>query len=138
MNGALNVVDGYIDTQDTGSTVAWTGKVEADFVALWGAGTLRNNGESGLTGAIFSNYYVVNGDVLSVTPISTISISAESGGVAISWFAIAGQSYDIEYKNDLVINPVWLVETNVTGTAGTMSVVVPAGDTEKFYRVSAP
>ncbi len=137
-NGTINTTGGYINTLDADSTFAWAGKVEADFIALWDAGTLRSNGESGLTGATFSDYYVVNGDVLSTTPVSTISIAVVPGGVAISWIGVAGQSYNIEYKNNLVTDPTWLLETTVPGTAGAMSVIVPTTEDERFYRVTAP
>lgn len=138
--GTVDSVEGYVNITDVDSTFTWVGKVESDFMTLWNAGALRANGESGLTGAVFADYFAVSGDALFWTPVGHITIlPATAGMLEISWlFGVDGQSYDIEYKNNLVINPVWLVETNVTGTAGAMSVVVPTVSIETFYRVSAP
>jgi len=133
----------FINLSDTASTITWAGKVSADFEALWDAGTLRRVGESGLTGAAFSEYFQVTGDLLEATsllPVGDIVIAGPimGGDMTISWVGVAGQTYTVEYKNNLVFDPSWTVYTNVTGTGVEMTVPVPSTDAETYYQVTSP
>jgi len=74
------------------------------------------------------------------SPIGTISIANIPGtGVAISWNAIIGQSYDVVYKNDLTSDPSWLNYTNIVApVSGDMAVTSAVDQAKTFYRVETP
>ncbi len=141
--GAVNTVNSsFIDVVDDASTFTWTGKVEADFIALWDAGTLRSNGESGLTSATFSDYFSVAGDVLSPNAIKVIGEIAitgplAGGGLVISWDTALGQDYNVETNGNLII-PGWGVYDSVVGDGGGMSVTSATDQASLFYKVTTP
>ncbi|MCK4563648.1 MAG: hypothetical protein KAU94_03105, partial [Verrucomicrobia bacterium] len=142
VTGAVSAVNSsFIDVTDDASTFTWTGRVEADFIALWDAGTLRRDGESGLTAATFSDYFQVSGDVLSAStsyPIGTIVITGPiaGGGMIISWDTTLGQSYDVQTNGNLII-PNWNVYDTVVGDGGGMSVTSATAQAELFYKVTS-
>ncbi|MCK4565136.1 MAG: hypothetical protein KAU94_10740, partial [Verrucomicrobia bacterium] len=141
--GAVNTVNSsFIDVVDDASTFTWTGKVEADFIVLWDAGILRNNGESGLTSATFSDYFSVAGDVLSPNTIKligeiTITGPLAGGGLVISWDTALGQDYNVETNGNLII-PSWGVYDSVVGDGGGMSVTSATDQAVLFYKVTTP
>jgi hypothetical protein len=130
----------FIDIADGASEFTWVGRVEADFIGLWDAGMLRSNGKSGLTGATFSDYFTVAGDVLSaatVLPIGDIVIAGPiaGGGMILSWDSVDGQAYNVEIKGNLVYGS-WTNHTSgIIGTGGELSVTTAVDQAASFYRV---
>ena len=97
-----------------------------------------------INAAIFADHFIVSVDGSTLTmvamepeAIGDISITTlPSGDVEISWNGVAGHSYAVEYKNNLIIEPDWMVYTNnVTGT-GTITVTVDGTEPETFYQVT--
>ncbi len=137
--GALSTANASnINITDNDSSFAWAGKTSADFEALWAVGTLSFNGESGLTGASFGEYFLVTGDVLGKTPVGIIAIANGMGGVDVSWDSLDGTSYNVETNGNLVIPGGWGIQSSVVGDGGTMTVTVPDAGDETFFRVVAP
>ena len=138
VTGAVTIATGsYIDIP-TGASFTWAGKTEADFIVLWDAGALRSGGTTGPENA-FSDYFQISGDTVSAGSVGSISISGPvAGEMQISWNSFAGQTYIIQYKNNLVIDPNWGDIITVIGIGGTQTVSVPADGTVKFYQVISP
>ncbi len=135
------VSGGYVDLMDS-TTFTWDGMVEADFIALWNAGKLRSNGESGQTSAAFADYFVSDGDTLTTVsrkPIGDITITGPlaGGDLVISWDTDFGQDYNVETNGNLII-PSWGVYDSVVGDGGGMSVTSTPTHAELFYKVTTP
>jgi hypothetical protein len=137
--GGGNPTNSFINIVDNASLFTWSGKVQADFEALWNTGMLRSGGESGLTAASFSDYFQVSGDELSVVtvlPVGDLTITTDGIDISISWNTVLGQSYDLRADNNLAF-ATWAVYTNITGTGGEVTVDVPASNPAEFYKVTS-
>ncbi len=138
VTGAVSVgSSSFIDITDNDSSFAWTGKTSVDFEGLWAAGSLSFNGESGLTGESFGDYFLVTGDVLAKTPIGSIAIANGMGGMEISWNSLDGTTYNVETNINLVIPNNWGVVDTVSGNGSVKTVIVPDSGPETFFRVIA-
>jgi hypothetical protein len=131
---------GYIDVTEAASEVQLVGQTEAGYRALWTAGALRGNGESGLTSAIFSDYFTVAGDVLSAVaryPIGDIVMAGPlaGGGMTLSWNSIDGQIYVVEINGNLVYGTWQSLGSSIIGTGGELTVTTAVDQAASFYRV---
>lgn len=89
-------------------------------------------------GIILSDFEIV-GAAAPVIPPADLVISAGSGSVQLMWTGVAGQTYNVEYKNDLT-DPTWTADT----TAGTdipgevnMSATSTAPGDAVFYQIKS-
>ena len=138
VTGAVSIgSSSFIDITDNDSSFAWIGKTSADFEGLWAAGSLSFNGESGLTGKSFGEYFLVTGDFLAKTPIGSIAIANGMGGVDISWNSLDGATYNVETNVNLVIPGGWRLYDTVPGNGGVKTVTVPDVGAATFFRVIA-
>jgi len=77
-----------------------------------------------------------NGELV---PIGTIAIGRAGVATAVSWNAVFGQSYSLEYKTDLVSGSSWLSYTDLVAQAtGNLSVTTAVEQAKTFYRVVSP
>ena len=71
----------------------------------------------------------------------SIDCPVAGGGVVLSWGGLVGQTYDVQYKTDLVIDPTWTVDTSpgcsdiFVAVGGTMSATSAVNETAVFYQV---
>ncbi len=103
--------------------------------------TENYTGYQGITGGGdrvgFAEVRFAEGAGVVTDPIGAISIANAAPGVAISWDTSNGQLYDVQYKNNLIIDA-WTTLTNVTGTGGGISVTTSVDSAETFYQVVTP
>jgi autotransporter-associated beta strand protein len=83
------------------------------------------------------------GIVLNYTPgtipaplLSSAIVGAGTTNATVSWSAVAGVTYEVQYSTNLA--QAWQVLTNVTASGSTASVIDTAGSPVRFYRVLAP
>jgi hypothetical protein len=92
---------------------------------------------AGDDGVILSDFEIVGG-AAPIVPVSDLEIVSFSGGVAIlQWTGVSGQTYDVEYKNDLTA-ATWTPDAanqNITGVGSIAKPSVVAGDSV-FYHVT--
>ncbi len=119
---------GTIDTSGLGGTNMWFGAPVRVFVG-GGEGTVVSDL------VIKATDHVV-GDLSIAGPIA-------GGGMVFSWDGSAGQTYDVQYKTDLVYAPTWTTDpssgcSDIFVTAsGTMSATSTVSGIEVFYQVIA-
>jgi hypothetical protein len=78
-------------------------------------------------------------DDISVVPIFPPTLQAAVGlasSVTINWPSVAGVSYQLEYKTN-ILQATWLnLGPPISGTGSTVSFLDPIGpDSQRFYRV---
>jgi hypothetical protein len=79
-----------------------------------------------------TNLVLVATNANLVTPLLTAGTGADQR-LHLSWENEAGQSYEVQFSNDLLS---WFVLTNVTGSAGILEFSVPISDAPKqFFRL---
>ena len=127
----------------------WTGRGVGSFAAgaweaaLTGGGNFTFDGAA-IDATSFADNFFVSGDGTTLTmaalppeAVGDISITTLPGGdVEVSWNGIAGHSYAVEYKNNLVTDSSWLVYTNGVSGTGEITVTVDVVDPETFYQVT--
>ena len=73
--------------------------------------------------------------VATVLDLRVTPPTLTSNGVTISWTAILGQTYRLQYKTNLT-DAAWVdLSTDVTATNGTMNISDPAIYPQRFYRL---
>lgn len=137
--GAVVSTGGYIDVLNVASQITLDGQTEADYIALWNAGTLRREGVSGLTGDTFSDYFTVVGDVLTVSglwPIGEITLTGPTAGeLIITWDTVSGQDYQVQTNINLTAGSWGDSGALKTGTGGSISATSTVSAANVFYRV---
>ncbi|MCK4565328.1 MAG: hypothetical protein KAU94_11725, partial [Verrucomicrobia bacterium] len=129
----------------------WTGSWEVGSFAPGDWETALTNTVNGfkvdgvaIDAASFADNFIVSVDGTTLTmealdpeEIGDISITTLPGGdVEVSWNGVAGHSYAVEYKNNLVIDPSWTVYTNNVTGIGLITVAVDATEPATFYQVT--
>jgi hypothetical protein len=77
--------------------------------------------------------------VITVLPPLTLqSILATNGGVTLTWGAIPGTTYIVQYKSNLSDSGWTPLTPGIVATGTTASIFDAAGPTQRFYRVSLP
>lgn len=72
----------------------------------------------------------------NVTHLSAAVNAHSPGNIALTWVAIPGQTYSVEYCTNLVQNNWAVLGSGITATNSTMSVTnMPGAALEQFYRV---
>ncbi len=70
-----------------------------------------------------------------IAPLAITSISVTNGAVTITWTAISGTTYRVQYKNDLS-DAAWnTLPPDVTATGSAASKIDPLGTGQRFYRL---
>jgi hypothetical protein len=67
--------------------------------------------------------------------LPTITAILSHGSVSLSFAALTGHSYVVQYKNNLT-DPTWQTLSSVSGNNSTQMVTDPATQTRRFYRLS--
>jgi len=91
----------------------------------------------------FGEVRFVSGSGHIADPIGAIMISgpiAITGGqgMVISWDTSDGQEYNVQYKNNLIIDSDWTTFISLTGTGGGVTVTSTVDQVQSFYRVVTP
>jgi len=75
--------------------------------------------------------------------VDDLSIAVAGGGMVFSWSGSAGQTYDVQYKTDLIIDPTWTADPSpgcsdiFAAANGTISATSTVSAAEVFYQVIA-
>ena len=75
--------------------------------------------------------------VLAVVPAPVVqSVSVVPGGVTLTWSAVAGQTYRLQYKDDLNSTTWNTISPDVTATSPAITITnAPINSMQRFYRV---
>jgi N-acetyl-anhydromuramyl-L-alanine amidase AmpD len=76
---------------------------------------------------------IVNADPLGVQSDSGVSSSSAAGETTLTWDSVAGQTYQVQYKDGS--SDSWTDLQTVTATGSTASVMV-SSEGERFYRIT--
>lgn len=119
---------GTIETTGSGGTNMWYGSPARVYVG-GGEGTVVRD-------------LLIKADPADVI-VGDLGIASSGGGMELSWDGLVGQTYDVLYKTDLVIDPTWTVDTSpgcsdiFVSIGGTMSATSAVSGTAVFYKVIA-
>ena len=160
--GGAFVVGGYTGTIDVtdvdnplAGQAAWTGQT-AGFttttIALpsaaagqsvrfeWQFGTDTGNAYGG-TGWYIDSISIVDGSYSCCIPATAVPAlvnpQSSSGNFSFSFQTVSGQSYTIQYTDDLA-NPSWTTLYSFTGDGSVRLVADTPGVSQRFYRVTSP
>jgi hypothetical protein len=73
-----------------------------------------------------------------VAPLTVQSISVANGSVAVSWSAVPGTTYLLQYKNSLSDSAWTPLMPSIIATGVTASMTDALGTTQRFYRIMLP
>jgi hypothetical protein len=89
-----------------------------------------------VTGSLSASAFVwVTSSAMTVTNGPVLSISLSNSIITISWQAIVGQTYRIQYKNDFSDSTWSTLGPDVTANAATASTTDVVGTSPHFYRL---
>ncbi len=92
-------------------------------------------------GTIVKDFEITTeGGTTPVIGVNDLIIIPVSGGVALQWTSVAGQTYDVKYKTSLTGGS-WTTDpspgcSGVSGTGGSLSATSTIGSDTAFYQVS--
>ncbi|HVM51495.1 MAG TPA: kelch repeat-containing protein [Candidatus Acidoferrum sp.] len=138
--------------------VNYNGDGPNEFLAAWGPTTLFDQVNMGTDGWLNMRYlvtatgtstllqfgfrndpYYFAFDDVSVTAVrapSISSISKAGGLVDLSWTAVAGPTYQLQYTTNLTLGAWINLGSPITGTDGTLTATDPSpADPQRFYRL---
>ncbi len=149
-SGTMAYIDaGGADSTDSNTAQIFQFAIEtAQYVGLrivsnWGGEDIDGNVIGGGDRFGLGEVRFVTGSSYVADPIGNIMITgpvAITGGqgMVLSWSSSNGQEYDVQYKNNLIIDSDWTTFTNVTGTGGEITVTTAVDNAETFYQVETP
>ncbi len=109
-------------------------------VFAWGTTAAQVNATNPVTVRVTDNGNPSLSDAKSfvisvIAPLSVSSISVSNGSVTITWTAVSGTTYRVQYKNDLNDSAWNTLPPDVTATGPTASKIDPLGAGQRFYRL---
>jgi autotransporter-associated beta strand protein len=136
-------------TAPTNTVAFWQSPQSWRILAFSGGAANPGNTSFGaiVNGGSAAGYFTTTADaagiVLNYTPgslpapfISPVIVGAGTAAATISWSAVAGVNYQVQYSTNLA--QLWQVLGNVTASGSTASIVDTSAAPVRFYRVIAP